>query len=115
MAPYAKMVDLGDIGAALRNLPSPQKPEEELGDEPDPMWVMTLGHSGSIKSVLEDWTRYGSKSPRASFFRWAARDHISSPVQANFHGGVCFRDVARSCPNPSSPSLKAAHMCADMC
>eukprot|EP00439_Symbiodinium_sp_Y106_P012603 s6421_g1.t2 len=84
MAPYAKMVDLGDIGAALRNLPSPQKPEEELGDEPDPMWVMTLGHSGSIKSVLEDWTRYGSKSPRASFFRWAARDHISSPVQGVF-------------------------------
>ena len=84
MAAHAKMVDLGDIGAALCNLPSPKKPEEELDDEPDPMWAIRLGHSGSIKSILEDWTLCGSKSPRASFFRWAARDHISSPVKANF-------------------------------
>ncbi|CAE7284895.1 hypothetical protein AK812_SmicGene28744 [Symbiodinium microadriaticum] len=81
MAAHAKMVDLGDIGAALCNLPSPKKPEEELDDEPDPMWAIRLGHSGSIKSILEDWTRCGSESPRASFFRWAARDHISSPVK----------------------------------
>ena len=82
MTKMMMMMGSSDVGAMLGNMPSPKKPEEELqDDQADPMWA-TLVHSGSIKSILEDWTRNGSKSPRASFYLWAGRDQARPPVKA---------------------------------